>query len=313
MGGILRCPPTGAPPCTGCRERRNTVSRSPASRINWPRMTPYWPNPKIRRVLAAFALVLPLGVQATCSRAMNVPMSSTGLSVVVNGDTVSGIYPDLLRAMSSEKEGCTFTLTTVPRARQEILFMTGRADVLIPATKTPKRDALGTFVPIIHNRALLLSLQSKRPAMGSVRELLAQPGFKLAVVRGFDYGEAYQDMVAALARQGRLVQEVDALSVARLLKAGTVDATFMAPTILAGAVQGDERVRLLIDGLRMEALEDIPWGVSGAYISNTSLTPEDKAAVHAALERAVRSGDVWKSFQRYYSPAILKVAIRPLP
>ncbi len=274
-------------------------------------MSKYWQHSKLRGLTLALALVLPLGAHANCSRAINVPMSPTGLSVVVNGDAVSGIYPDLLRVMS-EKEGCTFAMTAVPRARLEVLFESNRADLLVPASKTPKRDALGTFVPLIQNRALLLSLQSKRPAIDSVQELLARPGLKVALVRGFDYGKAYQDMVATLSQQGRLILEVDALSVARLLKAGTVDATFMAPTILAGSVQGDERVRDVVDNLRMEALEEMPWGSSGVYISNTSLSPEDKAAVQGAMERAARSGDVWKSFQRYYSPTILKASIRPL-
>jgi len=272
----------------------------------------YWQHSKFLRMIVALAVLLPFGAYANCSRVINVPMSSTGLSVVVNGDAVSGIYPDLLRVMS-EKEGCAFAMTAVPRARLEVLFETDRADLLIPASKTPKRDALGTFVALIQNRALLLSIQSKRPAVGSVRELLAQPELKVALVRGFDYGQAYQDMAAALSQQGRLILEVDALSVARLLKAGTVDVTFMAPTILAGAVQGDERVRGVVDNLRMEALEEIPWGSSGVYISNTSLSPPDKAAVQSAMERAARSGDVWKSFQRYYSPAVLKAGIRPLP
>lgn len=272
----------------------------------------YWQYSKLRQLLVALAFVLPLGVHANCSRAITVPMASTGLSVVINGEAVTGIYPDLLRAIS-EKEGCSFAIAAVPRARLEVLFETGRADVLMPATKTPKRDAMGIFVPMIQNRAVLLSIQSKRPAIGSVRELLAQPGLKVVLVRGFDYGEAYQELVAALAQQGRLILEVDALSVARLLKAGSADVTFMAPTILAGAVQGDARVQDIVESLRMEPLEEFPWGTSGVYISNKSLIPADKAAVLGVMEHAARSGDVWKSFQRYYSPAVLKAGIRPLP
>ncbi len=266
----------------------------------------------LRTLAMALAALGALTAHAECSRVIQVPMSSTGLSVLVNGDAVSGIYPDLLRVMS-DKEKCTFAMTAVPRARLEVLFESGRADLLMPASKTPKRDALGTFVALIQNRALLMSIQSKRPAIGSVRELLEQTNLKVALVRGFDYGQPYQDLVATLGQQGRLILEVDALSVARLLKAGTADVTIMAPTILAGAVQGDERVRDMVDALRMEPLEELPWGSSGVYVSNTSLSPPDKAALLEAMERAARSGDVWKSFQRYYSPAVLKNGIRPLP
>ncbi len=271
----------------------------------------YWRLAKMRTLVLALAALACAGAHAGCSRVIQVPVAAIGLSVIVNGDNISGIYPDLLRGLT-DKEGCNFAFSAVPRARLEVMFETGRADLLVPASKTPKRDALGTFVGLVQNRPLLLSLQSRRPTIGSVRELLEQPGLKVALVRGFDYGQAYQDMVNVLGQQGRLILEVDALSIARLLKAGTADVTIMAPTILAGAVQGDERVQDMADKLRMETLEELPWGSSGVYISNSSVNPQDKTALRDALERAARSGDVWKSFQRYYSPAILKGGIRPL-
>ena len=266
----------------------------------------------LRILLVSMGVFSAAAAHAACSRVINVPMSATGQSVMIDGDTISGIYPDLLRSLS-DKEGCTFAMSDVPRARLEILFETGRADLLIPASKTPKRDALGTFVALIHNRATLLSIQSNRATIKTMRELQDNNSkLKVALVRGFDYGQVYQELITTLGKQGRLILEVDALSVARLLKAGTADVSIMAPTILAGAVQSDERVRDIVDKLRIEPLDDLPWGDSGVYISNTALNPQDKAALQDALERAARSGEVWKGFQRYYSPAILKGSIRPL-
>ncbi len=262
-------------------------------------------------VALALGLQLSAGAMAACSRTINVPVSSTGQSVLVEGEAISGIYPDLLRSMS-EKEGCSFALAAVPRARLENLFETGRADMLIPASRTPKRDLSGTFVALIHNRAMLISLESARPAVSTSQQLLDQAGQKVALVRGFDYGPSYQQLLTALSQQGRLILEVDALSVARLLKSSTASFTIMAPTILAGAMQDDERVSELIDKLRIEALAELPWGDSGVYLSNTSLNPQDRAALQDALERTAKSGAVWKSFQRYYAPAILKGSIRPL-
>jgi polar amino acid transport system substrate-binding protein len=252
-----------------------------------------------------------VAAQAACSRVIQVPVAAIGQSVIIEGDSISGIYPDLLRSLA-DKEGCTFAMSDVPRARLEVLFETGRADVLIPASKTPKRDAVGTFVALVQNRATLLSLYSDRPTIKTLRELQDNAKLKVVLVRGFDYGAAYQELVTALGQQGRLILEVDAVSVARLLKAGTADVTIMAPSILAGALQGDERVRDLLDKLRVEPVEELPWGHSGVYLSNTALNPADKAALQDALERAARSGDVWKAFQRYYSPTILKGSIRPL-
>jgi polar amino acid transport system substrate-binding protein len=271
----------------------------------------HWPRRHVLLLAVTLGIALPLAAEAACSRVINVPVSATGQSVAIDGESISGIYPELLRSLG-DREGCTFALSAVPRARLEVLFETGRADLLIPATRTPRRDANGTFVALIHNRATLISLQSRRPAITSARELLGQPALQVAVVRGFDYGPAYQELIAALGQQGRLILEVDAVSVARLLKSGAADLTIMAPSILAGALPDDERVRDLLDKLRFEAIDELPWGDSGVYLSNASLSPPDKAALQDALERAAKSGAVWKAFQRYYPPQVLKASIRPL-
>ncbi len=270
-------------------------------------------SPNLRALLLSLGLAVSgaSASQAKCSRVIQVPVAPIGQSVLIDGESISGIYPELLRSLT-DKEGCSFTFNEVPRARLEVLFETGRADLLIPASKTPKRDAFGTFVALVQNRPTLLSLSSNRATIKTLRELQDDSTLKVALVRGFDYGPAYQDLVTSLAKQGRLIMDVDAISVARLLKAGSAHATIMASTILAGAIQDDERVRDLLDRLRIEPLDELPWGTSGVYISNSSLTPQDRAALLEALERAARSGDVWKAFLRYYSPAILKGSIRPL-
>ncbi|MBI2753611.1 MAG: transporter substrate-binding domain-containing protein [Betaproteobacteria bacterium] len=259
----------------------------------------------------AVGAALPRAAQAACSRVIHVPISATGQSVIVDGDTIKGIYPDLLRSLA-DKDGCTVALSAVPRARQEILFETGRADLLIPASRTPKRDMHGSFIPLIRNRAMLISLRGSRPAIKTMQDLVDRPGFKVALVRGFDYGQTYQDLISTLTLQGRLILEVDALSVARLLKSGAADATIMTPSILAGALQDDERVQDLLDRLQFEALPELPWGHSGVYLSNSTLNPRDLAALRAALERAAKSGVVWRGFQQYYAPAVLNGSIRPL-
>lgn len=101
------------------------------------------------RYIRSLALTLGLylfshaNAHAKCSRVIQVPVSPIGQSVLIDGDNVNGIYPELLRSLT-DKEGCSFAFSEVPRARLEILFESGRADLLIPATKTQKRDMSGT-------------------------------------------------------------------------------------------------------------------------------------------------------------------------
>ena len=264
--------------------------------------------------LFAVGLLLTLGhsqsAQARCSRAIKIPMAASGQSVVIDGDRITGIYPDILRTNQSP-ETCLFTITPVPRARQELLFETGKADILIPASKTPRRDELGVFVPLTESRAALISVESGRTPITTLKGLLDAHDIRVALVRGYDYGPAYAEFATELARQGRLQLEIDPLGVARLMKSGTVQATIMAPTIMVGTLSDDERVRDLAGHLRYEAMAELPWLGNGAYVSKTSLKSADRQVLQELLERIAKSGAVWKGFQQAYTPEVLSVGIKP--
>ncbi|MDO8652625.1 MAG: transporter substrate-binding domain-containing protein [Undibacterium sp.] len=263
--------------------------------------------------LLALCLLFPAIAFAACSRPIQVPVSATGQSVIIKGEAVSGIYPEMLRGIA-DKEECNFVFSVVPRARLEAMFESGSADLLIPASKTPRRDELGLFIPLIHYRATLISIdrkEAKRPAIKSAQDLINRRDLRVVLVRGFDYGPAYQALVTELTKQGRIAMEADPTSVARVLKAGTFQLTIMAPSIFAGAIQGDARVEDLLGKLRYEAIDELPWGESGVYISKRSLTDDDRDNLRELLERAANSGVVWKNFQRYYSAEVLKQSIGP--
>ncbi len=241
---------------------------------------------------------------------MNVPIAPIGLSVIVGaGDEVTGVYPEVLRNMEA-RDGCSFKFSVVPRARLEVLFESGKADLLIPATRTPRRDEFGVFVPLIFSRATLVSVTSERPPMLRTKDLLDRSEFKVGVVRGFDYGPAYGALVTELAKQGRLLQDVDALSVARLLQIGAVDGVIISPATLLGAIKGELRTEGLSEKLRFEPLEEFTWSDSGAYISKVAISDTDEKVLIKLLERASTSGAVWKAFQKYYPAKALQGSIR---
>lgn len=263
-----------------------------------------------RRTTAMLALLLPTLAWSDCTRDIVVPVSAIGASVVINGNSVSGVYPDVLRALGA-KMGCNFIFFPVPRARLEALYEAGKADILIPASSTPRRDQHGLFVPLLGNRPLLITLSGKRAPINNMQELIERRDLRVALVRGYDYGTPYQAMARELSSQGRLFYEVDAVSVARLMQSGFIDATIMGPTILSGVVQTDARVAGLADRLHLEALPELPWGLSGAYLSRKSLNADDQALLRELLERAARSGAILDSFQRHHRPDLVAASIRP--
>lgn len=258
---------------------------------------------------AALAGLFSLNAAAGCSREIAVPVSASGSGVIVEGQEIKGIFPDLLREMS-RKSGCKFKFTVVPRARLVALYRIGQADILLPATRTPERDKLGTFVPMVNNRPMLISIAGDRAPIASGQELLARRELRVAVVRGFDYGEEYTALITELGKQGRLFSEVDVTAVARLLHAGAVDLTILGPTLIAGAVRGDPRVQGMRDRLRVEAIPELPWKYSGAYISH-ALSKDDQRTLHEGLEKMARSSQVMDTYLRYFSADLLEGNVRP--
>ena len=254
------------------------------------------------RLLSSCLLALPLLAWGQCSRTMKVPVAPIGLSVTIDGEAVGGVYPDILRSIG---EDCRFEFSVVPRARLELMFESGQADLLIPATRTPRRDELGLFVPMVRSRPTLISLADKdRPPLRSLDELLRRRELRVVLVRGFDYGEGYLAMQRELASQGRLSQAVDALEAARMLSLGMADLTVMSPSIFAGALHNDARYKQLLARLRVEAVDEFPWGDSGVYLSKL-MPAADRQLMRDLLERSARSGESWKAFQRYYPASIL--------
>lgn len=258
----------------------------------------------------AFALLLFAGrVHAECTRPIQVPVAETGLSVIIQGQEVSGIYRDILDDVSKHSN-CQFVYKPVPRARLEAMFQAGTADLLLPAPRTELRDQHGIFVPLVQARAAVISMEGKRYPIQSLEDL-KRLQLRVAVVRGFDYGERYERFLADMRGNERLFVEVSPVAVARLLQAGIADAAIMTPTVLAGAIQGDSRVSGMLPRLHIDSVDELGWVESGIYLSKTSLGEADRRELFNALSAPALSKVIWDSYKRRYPRDILAGSLRP--
>ena len=132
----------------------------------------------------------------------------------------------------------------------------------------------------------------------------------MAVGRGVARGELGTAVEGELASRRRLFTKVDVRAVVRLLDMGAVDMPIMGPTILAGAIAHEPRVRGMLDKLRLEPIPELPWGRSGAYVSRLSLSPEDQRVLRELREKAAKSGAVMEGFQHYHRADILAASVR---
>jgi polar amino acid transport system substrate-binding protein len=252
-----------------------------------------------------------LPAEAGCSRDINVPAAATGQTVTFDGGKVGGMIPEMLTLIGN-KAGCTFVWSMVPRIRLETMFEAGQADLMVAATQVERRDRHGLFIPVVEARPTLISLQSERPQVSSIAELLTRRELRVALVRGYDYGEAYRAMIATLTTQGRVYMEADPRTVARLINGAMADVTIMPASSFIGGLQGDSRIVDMAHRLRIEPLDELPWIKSGIYISKKSLSPADQQALEQAFTTSVKSGLWWQALKRYYTPAVLHNNTRPL-
>ncbi len=242
----------------------------------------------------------------TCSRIINVPVAAIGYSVIVAENQYSGVFPDLFR-LASQKEQCQFQFSLVPRARMELLFENGQADLLFPAVKTEKRDESGVFVPLIYTRATLITVNHNPPAIRDFAALIQHKQLRVVLVRGFDYGPEYRQIIEQLHKKNRVIFEADPVSVARVLKAGAAEATIMAPYIFATVIQSDNRVSDLAPHVRYQPLAEITWQDSGIYLSKKSLSEADRLVLQEMMERLAKSGVVWKVYSQYYKEDVMRM------
>ncbi|WMW81362.1 hypothetical protein RF679_03535 [Undibacterium cyanobacteriorum] len=260
--------------------------------------------------LSLLSCLFSIEAVAGCSRPINAPILPSGLTVIVKPNGYAGILPDFLTQVA-EKSGCKFVFQLVPKSRQEALFESGQSDMLLTAVRTSRRDQFGIFIPLVQLRASLISIENGQIPTTSTTELVARPTLKLLVVRGFDYGAAYQRIVDDMQQQGRLVVEGDAVSVARMMRSNPNYVTIMAPTIFSGMVQTESKLADIVGKIRYEKLDDFPWSESGIYLSSKALNEADRNLLKTTMEKIATSDAIWKAYQQYYSPEVVKLGLRP--
>lgn len=258
-------------------------------------------------LLLAAAVAIP--AQAGCSRPIIVPAAASGHSVTIKGAQVGGMFPEMLTLIGA-RTGCSFQWSIVPRIRLETMFASGQADVLVAATQIERRDRHGVFVPMFETRPALISIAATTSPVRSLEHLLARRELRVAVVRGFDYGESYRSLLATLQAQGRVYMQPDPQTVARMLADSMADVTIMPAGVFIAGAREDRRTEHLAGLLRVEAVEELPWIRSGLYLSRTSLSAADRRTLEQALDASVKSGLWWQAIRRYYPRDILAGSTR---
>jgi len=249
-----------------------------------------------RWLLVAILLPLqPIAARAEtsqCSREIRVAGRQVGrfLWATPRGDVV-GPLRDFF-TLIGRRAGCVFRYDDVSAARADALVGAGEIDIL-PGARTPERDADGRFVPLLSDRLVLISRSDEHLRIGSAEALVAS-GVSIDIVRGYDFGPAYQALLVAMARNGRVIEDVSLETIARRMAAGRSDAALMtAPPFVDAALAAG-----LADQLQVTLLDGLPPVEGGVYLVERVLAPADAKLLDRAIREGVRRGEFLDFYRR---------------
>lgn len=237
----------------------------------------------------------------SCGKPLSVASSSVGRSMVFGKDgLMSGTIKDFLNRISLDSS-CTFEFRQVPRARAWMLLSVRDIDLVPAAVQTADRDRMARFVPTHRVTPQLLTLNAPLSAVHDGRELVSA-GLRVGVVRGYQYGEHYQQLKGQLAQQGLLDEVADPETIVKMLKAGRIKATILPLTALADAA---ENLGVGKD-VRAVSLTELPVVQVGIYFSRATVTTEDFTIIERSIRRLIQCGAYEQDMRRHYPAWALK-------
>ncbi|MBH9551432.1 transporter substrate-binding domain-containing protein [Inhella gelatinilytica] len=270
--------------------------------------------PAFVALLTMLWLLLAPAARAGCSREIYVPVSPLGLMVTVHKGQPGGAFVEVLQE-AGRATGCRFRFEPMPRARQEMLFLARRSDLMLPAQRTDRRDPFGQHVAMLQVRPTLVALRPLSTHVINTTTLLHDSTLRVAVLRGVDNGPAYRELLTQLRQRERLVVEADTVGVLRALREGLADAALMNPVILQGHLLQAEQtdLRELATHLSARALPELDWGTTGFYLALDPLPPSDRQLLAATLSAPTVRARLWRQLRERYPGPLLDAGYRPLP
>ncbi|MDA7088438.1 transporter substrate-binding domain-containing protein [Pseudomonas sp. SA3-5] len=231
--------------------------------------------------------------QAECSRDIVVPFSDVGVDLNATGGQRGGISVDYLDEVS-QRTGCHFVYVDVPRARAWYMLAHQQADVVPAAIRTGWRDDSGVFYDQFVQEGVSLLSMKERPQRLNSMEAILHSGLTFTFVRGHDYGPRTAELIELLEAQGQLRLVKDPGIMLRMLQAGRIDAAI----VMASIVTTEAAALGLNDTLHGEPIEDLEWGSTGIYLSNSTLLPADAKLLASTFEQLNDEGFYVQGYQQ---------------
>lgn len=158
----------------------------------------------------------------------------------------AGIDKDLVDELE-KRLSCRFVRRTDSRVRIWTSMAAGTLDITVSGVPTPERKKSARFIPYLWSRNFVLLQMDAKPGVQGLDSFLAEPSYKVAVIRSFRHGATYDAWLDKLRAQGRVYETGDFPTLIRLFKLHRVDAvlglaTSWAPLLRQEDMQGQYRI-----------------------------------------------------------------------
>jgi hypothetical protein len=164
--------------------------------------------------------------------------------------------------------------------------------------RTPDRDLTGDYEPYGYTGYEMVLRPELAARVQDLADLEQDPKLRLGLVRGMQLPGAVGPRLERLAAQGRIEWAVDYSNLAQRMTKDRISAALF-PTALHLKLRHDGE---LAKSFPARTLADCPPNPVGMYFSRR-LPEEQRQALMAALRRLVRSGEVFRIYERFFGEA----------
>ncbi|WP_051293491.1 substrate-binding periplasmic protein [Pseudoduganella violaceinigra] len=260
----------------------------------------------LRRPLLALATALAAGGAAAASCGpYTVAMYEHGALYYRNGEQWTGVDKDIVDELA-RRTGCDLRMTRDSRIRIWTMLKEGTLDMTMSGIATPEREAFARFTPYLLTRNLLLLRNEAARQATTLEQFLARPELKVAVIRGFKHGAAYDAWLDRLRQQGRVYETPDYASLLRLFQHGRVQAILQLDSNV-DALQRDGNLQG-----RFRVLDLVPRErVQGSLVISRHVDSAAAAMLEQALRAMREDGTLKAIMERHTSPERARTMLLP--
>ncbi|XLZ73065.1 transporter substrate-binding domain-containing protein [Massilia sp. SR12] len=253
-----------------------------------------------RRALAIRATILAClagmgGAAAAPCGPLTVAMYEHGALYYRQGEQWVGIDKDIVDELA-RRTGCELRMTRDSRIRIWTMLKEGTLDMTMSGIPTAERESFARFTPYLQARNMLLLRNDAARSATTLEQIAAQPELKVAVIKGFKHGAAYDAWLERLRKQGRVYEAPDYATLVRLFQHGRVQAILQ----LSNNIDALQRNTGLAGSFRV--LDLVPReNVAAALVISRQVAEAHAARLEQALRAMREDGTIKAILERHVS------------